>query len=194
MRDQWRLHFFAVMSIVCLALLVLSGVCSAQITSLPEEGKAAAVCISPESGRWMVLERDFMPVEFEQHDLADGGSIVTWQGDPGMVFGAVFWPDDPKSPGVTRRVVLSGAPPKPPPPPEPDKTFGERLKPPADPATAKELVANYRQILSLWQAAPTVTDAITGGNPSWETFRQTMRTITGPADLQAAITVLEGVK
>jgi hypothetical protein len=219
--DSWRLRFFAAMSIVCLALLVFSAVCSAQITiegpARVDVGQEAVFDVQgtpqpddnakwSEAFAWAGDMEDHLDVPEDSRAIARLGFVLdldratravyprlqvkTVPDRPGVYFlEVIYWPDRARA--VHR---FTAGPVVQPPPPVPDKTFAERLKPPADPATAKELITNYQQILSLWQAAPAVTDAITGGKPAWEPFRVTMRTISGPADLQAAITVLEGVK
>jgi hypothetical protein len=104
----------AILGVVCFALLTATSVCSAdQMTVFPEEGKAAAVCSVTEEGRWLVVADGFMPVSARTHRLADGGSVVMWQGDPGDRFGAIFIPHDQDQPLQSQAVKLTGAKPTP---------------------------------------------------------------------------------
>jgi hypothetical protein len=128
MKSNRCIPLMAILFAACFALLTATSVCSAdQMTVFPEEGKAAAVCSVTEEGRWLVVADGFMPVSARTHRLADGGSVVMWQGDPGDKFGAIFIPHDQDQPLQSQAVKLTGAKPPTQPPPQPPPTNGTDL-------------------------------------------------------------------
>jgi hypothetical protein len=144
-RDRWILRFFAMMTIACLALLIFHAVCSADETTVfPEEGKAAAVCVTTEEGRWLVVADGFMPVAARTLRLADGGSVVIWQGDPGDRYGAIFIPNDQDQPLQSHAVKLTGARPPPGPGPEPGPDPPPPPPPPVPPTSGELTIITIR--------------------------------------------------
>jgi hypothetical protein len=147
----------AILGIMCLALLIVVSVCSAeQMTVFPEEGKAAAVCSVAEEGRWLVVADGFLPVSARTHKLADGGSVVMWQGDPGDKFGAIFIPHDQDKQLQSQAVKLTGVKPPVQPPTQPPTTppgtdlsaIAAQLKAAAEAATSDPSRAKTAQDLA----------------------------------------------
>lgn len=113
---------------------------------------------------------------------------------PGVYFlEVIYWPDRARA--VHR---FTAGPVDPPPPPVPDKTFVERVQLAVsvanDPPTAAQLADTLKQLGPFWQMASTVAEQLTAGKASWEQFRIVMRDVSSPADLQAAIQILEAAK
>lgn len=94
---------------------------------LPTEGRAVAVVKTSAAGRWLVFDRELLPVAGHSWRLEAGGSVVVWEGPPGAVYGVIFIPDDNKQPIGSEQVRLAGAAPDPTPdppgpgPPDPDE-------------------------------------------------------------------------